>query len=55
MADYNMSYSNIINSLIAQFFLVACIVLFLLIGPQPRAALVPPALLGALQRGTASP
>jgi hypothetical protein len=55
MADYNMSYSNIVNSLVVQFFLVACIVLFLMIGSQPRAALVPPALLGALQRSTASP
>ncbi len=39
-----MTYSNIINSLVAQFFLVACIVLLLMIGPEPRVTLIPPAI-----------
>lgn len=54
MVELNLSYYNIINSLIVQFFLIACIVLFLMTGGQPRSALVPPALLARMQ-GTARP
>ncbi len=37
-----MTYSNIVNSLVVQFFLVACIILFLLIGSEPRESFLPP-------------
>jgi hypothetical protein len=47
--EYNMTYSNMILSLVVQFFLVACIVLFLLIGPEPRTSLVPNSLLRVLR------
>jgi hypothetical protein len=48
MVEYNMTYSNIVNSLVVQFFLVACVILFLLIGSEPRSTFLPPYIRGVL-------
>jgi hypothetical protein len=53
MSDYNMTYSNMVNSIIIQVFLVVCIVLFLLIRSEPRVAFVPASLMSVL-KGTTS-
>jgi hypothetical protein len=52
MTEYNMTYSNMINSIIVQVFLVACIALFLLIRSEPRMSFVPTMLMNVLQQQT---
>ena len=43
--QYDMSYSDIVNNLILQVFLVATIAMLLLISVEPRMSLIPPPLL----------
>jgi len=43
--QYDTSYSDIVNNLIIQVFLVATIVVLLLVSVEPRSSLIPAPLL----------
>lgn len=50
--QYDTSYSDIVNNLIIQVFLVATIVVLLLVSVEPRSSLIPEPLLRLLTTGT---